>query len=54
MFTHPGALEVTEALNMDLDADGEVVGFDIDQASRRLDLSTLKTEALLRRTNKAG
>ena len=41
--TRPGAntIEVTESLNVDLDADGEVVGFDIDQASRRLDLSTL-------------
>ena len=31
----PGAetIEVTEGLNVDLDADGEVVGFDIDQAS---------------------
>ncbi len=39
-------LEVTDGLNVDLDAGGEVVGFDIDQASRRLDLSTLETEAL--------
>ena len=39
-------LEVTEGLNVDIDADGEVVGFDIDQASQRLDLSTLETEAL--------
>ena len=31
----PGAdtIEVTEGLNVDIDADGEVVGFDIDQAS---------------------
>jgi uncharacterized protein YuzE len=44
----PGAetIEVTDGLNVDLDADGEVVGFDIDQASQRLDLSTLETEAL--------
>ncbi len=39
-------LEVTDGLNVDLDAGGEVVGFDIDHASRRLDLSTLETEAL--------
>ena len=38
--------EVTDGLNVDLDAAGEVVGFDIDQASQRLDLSTLETEAL--------
>ena len=44
----PGAktLEVTDGLNVDLDASGDVVGFDIDHASRRLDLSTLETEAL--------
>ena len=54
--TLPGAdtIEVTEGLNVDLDADGEVVGFDIDQASRRLDLSTLETEALPLHTTKAG
>ena len=28
-------------LNVDLDAAGDVVGFDIDGASRRLDLTTL-------------
>jgi uncharacterized protein YuzE len=46
--TGPGAetLEVTDGLNVDLDASGDVVGFDIDHASRRLDLSTLETEAL--------
>ena len=38
--------EVTDGLNVDLDAAGEVVGFDIDHASQRLDLSTLETEAL--------
>ena len=31
--------EVTLGLNVDLDAKGEVVGFDIDHASRKLDLS---------------
>ena len=40
--SRPGVetIAVTEGLNVDLDADGEVVGFDIDQASQRLDLST--------------
>ncbi len=44
----PGAetREVADGLNVDLDAKGEVVGFDIDRASRRLDLSTLETIAL--------
>ena len=38
--------EVSDGLNVDLDAAGEVVGFDIDHASQRLDLSTLEAEAL--------
>ncbi len=52
----PGAetIEVTQGLNVDIDADGEVVGFDIAQASRRLDLHTLETEALPLHSIKAG
>ena len=46
--------EVSDGLNVDLDADGDVVGFDIDHASRRLDLSTLETEALPVRSTRAG
>ena len=44
----PGAetIEVAQGLNVDIDADGEVVGFDIDRASTRLDLRTLETRAL--------
>ncbi len=38
--------EVTDGLNVDLDGDGSVVGFDIDRASQRVDLSTLEAEAL--------
>ena len=38
--------EVAEGLNADLDAEGRVIGLDIDQASTRLDLSTLETVAL--------
>lgn len=38
--------EFTGGLNVDLDANGDVVGFDIDHASKRLDLSTLETETL--------
>jgi uncharacterized protein YuzE len=38
--------EVSDGLNVDLDAKGEVVGFDIDFASKRSDLSTLETIAL--------
>ncbi len=44
----PGAetREVAEGLNVDLDAQGQVVGFDIDGASTRFDLTTLETFAL--------
>ena len=53
--TTPGTetLEVTSGLNVDLDADGHVVGFDIDHASKRLDLSTLETESLPVRATRA-
>jgi len=40
------AREITTGLVADLDANGHVVGFDIDQASKHLDLSTLETVAL--------
>ena len=46
--------KVPDGLNVDLDADGSVVGFDIDQASRRLDLSTLETGALPLRSTRDG
>jgi uncharacterized protein YuzE len=44
----PGAetREVASGLNVDLDADGNVVGFDIDGAAARYDLSVLETVAL--------
>ena len=44
----PGAetREVSDGLNVDLDAAGDVIGFDIDHASKRFDLSALETEAL--------
>jgi uncharacterized protein YuzE len=38
--------EVVEGLNVDLDANGDVVGFDIDHASSKLDLSRIETIAL--------
>ncbi len=46
--TTPGTetREITDGLNVDLDADGEVVGFDIDHASKRLGLATLETRSL--------
>jgi uncharacterized protein YuzE len=44
----PGAesREIVEGLVVDLDANGDVVGFDIDNASRKLDLSKIETIAL--------
>ncbi len=38
--------EVSEGLYVDIDANDGVVGFDIDRASTRLDLSTLEFSAL--------
>ena len=44
----PGAetLAVNNSVNIDIDANGEIVGLDIDHASKRLDLSELEIEAL--------
>lgn len=52
----PGAetREVSDGLNVDLDTAGGAVGFDIDRASQRLDLSTLETEALPLRSARIG
>jgi uncharacterized protein YuzE len=38
--------EIVQGLNVDLDANGNVVGLDIDHASRKLDLSKIETIAL--------
>ena len=46
--------EISDGLIVDLDAEGQVVGFDLDHASRRLDLSTLETEALPLRSTKVA
>ena len=44
----PGAeaREVADGVRVDLDARGRIVGFDIDRASIRLDLSTLEAKSL--------
>jgi uncharacterized protein YuzE len=44
----PGAeaREIVDGLVVDFDADGNVVGLDIDHASRKLDLSKVETVAL--------
>jgi len=47
--TAPGAETreiIVDGLVVDLDADGNVVGFDIGHASRKLDLSKVETIAL--------
>ena len=38
--------EVVAGLLVDLDAKGDVVGFDIDHASKKFDLSVIETVAL--------
>jgi uncharacterized protein YuzE len=40
------AREIVDGLVVDLDANGDVVGFDINHASRKLDLSKIETIAL--------
>ena len=37
--------EVVDGLNVDVDAAGEVVGFDIDHAAKRFDLTSLRLGA---------
>lgn len=46
--TQPGVetREIVDGLVADFDAQGEVVGFDIDGASRKLDLSKVETVSL--------
>jgi uncharacterized protein YuzE len=48
LIDRPGAetREIADGLNVDLGADGAVVGFDIDGASKKLDLTTIETIAL--------
>jgi len=46
--------EIAAGLNVDLDETGAVVGFDIDGASRRLDLSKVETVALPVATERAA
>ena len=48
------AIEVADGLVADLDEAGKVVGLDIDQASRHLDLATIETIDLHRLELPAG
>lgn len=45
---------ITDHVNLDFDADGSLVGIDIDQASTHLDLSLLETSDLPLRALKAA
>ena len=47
-------VELSDGLNVDLGADGNVVGFDIDHVSRQLDLSTLGSTALPLQATRIG
>jgi len=38
--------EIVEGVNIDIGADGAIVGIDIDGASNKLDLATLESEGL--------
>jgi uncharacterized protein YuzE len=38
--------EIIDGVNIDIGADGAIVGIDIDGASGKLDLATLETEGL--------
>ncbi len=45
--------EVSAGINVDLDAEGNVVGFDIDGAAAKHDLATVETRALPVRSYRA-
>ena len=45
---------ITDEVNVDFDAEGGIVGIDIDQASRRLDLASLELSDLPLRALKAA
>jgi uncharacterized protein YuzE len=46
--------EIADGLVADLDAEGSIVGLDIDSASNKLDLATLETVALPVKTTRAA
>ena len=48
LSSRPGAetREIADGLNVDFDAEGTVVGLDIDGASKKLDLTSIETIAL--------
>ena len=48
------SVEVADGVVIDLDEHGNIVGIDIDQASRKLDLSQIETVSLPAKTVKVG
>jgi uncharacterized protein YuzE len=46
--------EIVGGVNVDLDAEGAIVGLDIDGESKKLDLTTIETVALPVRTTRAA
>ena len=46
--------EVSDGVNVDVDARGKLVGFDIDRAANQFDLSSLETTALPLRSYRIG
>jgi uncharacterized protein YuzE len=44
--------EIADGLVVDFDADGNIVGIDVDHASKKLDLKTLETVSLPLSTTK--
>ena len=46
--------EITQGLVIDFDADGNIVGIDIDHASKKLDLTTLEAISLPALATKLG
>ena len=46
--------EIADGLVADLDAEGSIVGLDIDSASKKLDLTTRETVALPVKTTRAA
>jgi uncharacterized protein YuzE len=46
--------EIVEGVNVDLDAEGAIVGLDNDGASKKLDLTSIETVALPIRSTRAA
>jgi uncharacterized protein YuzE len=56
LAARPGvqAREIADGLNVDFDAEGGIVGIDIDGASKKLDLTTIETFGLPIKSTRAA